>query len=101
MGFPQVLEPLHLRAPEVMNAVVRHVIRKVAYSEPGGISPHLCAEQRYGQGKQQNSDQQAQRDRHYQAFFVIRVLVVYTVKQKTDAFLELASRRKVKNIAVK
>lgn len=84
-----------------MNTVVCHVVSQVAYSEPGGISPYLCAEQRQGQGKQQDSDQQAQCDRHYQALFVIRVLVVHTVKQETDAFLELASRRKVENITVK
>ena len=100
VGFPQTFEPLGLRVPEVMNTVVRHVVSQVTQSKPGRISPYQRTENRQGQGKQHHADYQAERDRHDQAFFVIRVLVVYTVKQETHAFLEFTPGRKVKNIAV-
>ena len=100
MGSPQIPEPLHLHFSEVMNTVMRHVISQITHSEPGGISPYPCVEQGPGQGKQQDSDQQAQPNGHDQPFLVIRVLVVYAVKQKTDAFLEFSAWRKMKDVAV-
>lgn len=52
MGFPQGFEPLDLRVPEVMNAVVHHVIGEVPGCKAGGIGPYQITIDQAGQSEQ-------------------------------------------------
>lgn len=101
MRLPDITQPFGTWLFEMVNTVVNHVISQIAQQESTKKPPNQPAKQRRKQGQQNYRYQQAKRDRHDQPLFVIRVLMVNTMKKKADTFLELTARHKVKHKAMK
>ena len=85
----------------MVNAVVGHIVGQVARGESGRVGPGPGSKQQPGQRQQQNRNRETQGNWHHQAFFVIRVLMMHTMKQETNAFLKLAFGCEMKHVPVK
>lgn len=100
MMFPKPFKVGVFGCPHMVNTVMRHIIGQVAQRKTGKKAPHQFCKNCLENKKQNNGNQQAQCNRHDQAVFIIRVLVVYAMKQELHPKLEITIRKKVKNITM-